>query len=165
MRRPSPALVLAFLALCIALSGVAWAQSKIPADSVGRIQLREGAVGTKQIRDGSVLKRDLSRGLSTRGPRGARGRRGAPGATRVAVRNRTEGEVAPGAIGQVSVGCADGERVTGGGGGFAGPPTTNDRLVESLPVGDGPSPRWRIAVFNGGERPRTPVAYAMCARP
>ena len=156
---------MAFLALSVALSGVAWAQSRIPADSVGRIQIREGAVGTKQVRDNSLQARDFNRRSLPRGRRGARGRQGAPGATKITARNTSGGDIAPGAVGEVSAACARGERATGGGGGFAGPPTTNDRLIESIPVGDGPSTRWRVALFNGGESPRKPVAYVMCAAP
>jgi len=167
MRRPSPALVLAFLALLAALGGVAWAGGgqPLPADSVGRVQIREGAVGTRQVRNRSLLREDFRPGQVPRGRRGARGPAGPAGATNVTARNRSGDEVAPGAIGAVSVTCTDGERATGGGGGFAGPPTTNDRIVESIPVGDGPPTRWRIALFNGGTAPRTPVAYAICAAP
>jgi hypothetical protein len=98
MRRPSPALVVAFLALSVALSGVAWAQSRIPADSVGRIQIREGAVGTKQVRDNSLQARDFNRRSLPRGRRGARGtrgRQGRPGATNITARNTSGRDIAP----------------------------------------------------------------------
>jgi len=163
MRRPSPSLAVAFLALCVALGGVAWAGSQLPPDSVGRVQIREGAVGSAQVRDGALRRQDFASRTLLRGPRG---RRGAPGATTTTTRNTSGEEIAPGAIGSVSAACADGrERAVGGGGGFAGPPTTNDRLVESIPVGDSPSLRWRVTLFNGGTQPRTPVAYVICATP
>ena len=44
--------------------------------------------------------------------------------------------VAPGAVGAVSAGCPAGAHATGGGGGFGGPASVNDKLVDSLPVGD-----------------------------
>ena len=162
MRRPSPATAIAFVALMVALGGVAWAQTQLPPDSVGRIHIREGSVGTKQVRDNSLRRKDFAPGQIPRGPRG---RRGAPGATNVAQVRQSGPEVVPGQIGEVSVECPPGSRLTGGGGGFAGPPTTNDRLAESIPVGDGPPQKWRITLYNGGERPRTPVAYAICAAP
>ena len=74
-------------------------------------------------------------------------------------------EVSAGEIGSVTVRCQGNERATGGGGGFAGPPTTNDKVVETFPVGDQPPASWRVTLFNGAERPRTPVAYVVCARP
>ncbi len=40
---PSPALAVAFLALCVALSGTAYALT-LPANSVGRKQIRKAAV-------------------------------------------------------------------------------------------------------------------------
>jgi len=80
------------------------------------------------------------------------------------VRQQSGDGVAAGAVGAVSVACQAGERATGGGGGFAGPPTTNDNVVDSLPVGGEPVPtRWRISLFNGGTAARTPVAYVLCA--
>jgi len=158
-------MAVAFVALVAAFAGGAYAQSRIPADSVGRIQIREGAVGTRQVRDGSLQRRDFQRGLIRQGPRGRRGARGAAGATRVVTQRTSGGEIAPGKIGAVSASCPARSRATGGGGGFAGPPTTNDRIAETIPVGDGPPNRWRITLFNGGESPRTPVAYVICASP
>ncbi len=158
-------MAVAFTALSVALGGVAYAAVELEADSVGRVHIREGAVGTQQLRNGSILKRDLHKSVPTRGRRGPRGARGRSGATNVTTRRESGGEIPAGQIGSVSVTCRGRERSTGGGGGFAGPPTTNDRLVESIPVGDGPPQRWRVTLYNGGENPRTPVAYAICAAP
>jgi hypothetical protein len=159
---PSRSMAVAFVALVATFAGGAYAQTRLPPDSVGRIQIREGSVGTKQVRDGSLQLRDFQRGLIRRGPRGPRG---APGATRVTKQSHSGAEVPAGQIGTASVACPPNTRATGGGGGFAGPPTTNDRVAESIPVGDGPPTRWRITLFNGGQAPRTPVAYAICAAP
>jgi len=162
---PSPAMAVAFVALIAAFAGGAYAQTRIPPDSVGRVQLREGSVGTKQVRDGSLQRRDFQQGLIRQGPRGRRGVRGAAGATNVITQRQSGSEIPAGQIGTVSVTCPARTRATGGGGGFAGPPTTNDRVAETIPVGDGPPMRWRVTLFNGGESPRTPVAYAICAAP
>ena len=165
---PSPAMAVAFVALVAAFAGGAYAQNRIPADSVGRVQLREGSVGTKQVRDGSLQRQDFRSGVLRQGPRGRRGlrgSRGAAGATNVSIKRESGSEIPPAQIGAVSVTCPANTRATGGGGGFAGPPTTNDRVAETIPVGDGPPTRWRITLFNGGESPRTPVAYVICAAP
>jgi hypothetical protein len=89
-----------------------------------------------------------------------------PAPQTAALREVSGDPVPAGAVGAVSAQCQAGERATGGGGGFAGPPTTNDKVVDTLPVGDErPVVRWRISVFNGGTQPRTPVAYVICAAP
>ena len=158
MRHPSPSLVVAFLALCVALSGVAYAQSVGP-DSVGAIELKEPSVSTKHVVNRSLRAVDFAKGQLPRGPRGR------PGATNVAEREVSGAEVKAGDIGSVTVRCEGNERATGGGGGFAGPPTTNDKVVETIPVGDQPPSAWRVTLFNGAESPRTPVAYVICAAP
>ena len=159
MRRPSPATLIAFLALCVALSGIAYAQSMVPPDSVGAIELKEPSVSTKHVVNRSLRRADFARGQIPRGPRGR------PGATNVVERHATGEQVPAGEIRSVTVRCEGNERATGGGGGFAGPPLTNDKLVESIPVGDAPPSAWRITLFNGAERPREPVAYIICASP
>ena len=151
---PSPSMVVACVALGVALGGTSYAAMKIPPDSVGRSAIREGAVGTAQIRDRSLLAKDFKKGVLP--PR--------PKAGTSVVRQQSGGAVAAGAVGAVSASCQAGERATGGGGGFAGPPTTNDNVVDSLPVGGDAVPaRWRISLFNGGASSRTPVAYVLCA--
>jgi hypothetical protein len=52
-RRPSPALVVAFVALLVALGGTAYAFT-VPNNSVGTKQLKNGAVTTKKIKNGAV---------------------------------------------------------------------------------------------------------------
>ena len=151
---PSPSMAVACVALGVALGGTSYAAVKIPPDSVGRSAIREGAVGTAQIRDGSIAAKDVARGVIPPAPKDG-----------TSVVRQVSGEaVAVGQVGAVSAACRAGERATGGGGGFAGPPTTNDNVVDSLPVGDGAIPtRWRISLFNGGQSPRKPVAYVLCA--
>ena len=158
MRRPSPGTAIAFLALCVALSGIAYAQSVAP-DSVGPIELKEPSVSTKHVVNRSLRRVDFARGQIPRGPRGR------PGATNVVERRVSGPDIAAGEINSVTARCEGNERATGGGGGFAGPPTTTDRLVESIPVGGPPPQAWRITLYNGGERGRTPVAYIICASP
>jgi hypothetical protein len=160
--RPSPAMVVACIALVIALGGTGYAATQLPAKSVGQKQLRNGAVGNLQIRDraitsgkirnGEVKAADLAKGIL-------------PAAASTV--HQVSGEpIAPGAVGAASATCDPGQRATGGGGGFAGPAVTNDKMVDSIPVGDErPVVRWRVSLFNGGTAPRTPVAYVLCVGP
>jgi hypothetical protein len=166
-------MVVACLALGISLGGTGYAATQLPDKSVGREQLRNGAVGNLNIRDGAVtagkIRSDAVTGAKIRnGSVAARDlARGLIPAPQTSQLRQTSGApVAPGAVGAVSAQCSPGERATGGGGGFAGPPTTNDKVVDTLPVGDErPVIRWRVSVFNGGVQPRTPVAYVICAAP
>jgi hypothetical protein len=166
-------MVVACIALGISLGGTGYAATQLPPKSVGREQLRNGAVGNLHVRDGAITVGKLRDGAVT----SAKVRDGSlrakdlapgvlPAAPTTTVRQVSGDPVAPGAVGAVSAACEKGERATGGGGGFAGPPTTNDKLVDSLPVGDEkPVARWRASMFNGGQQPRTPVAYVICATP
>jgi hypothetical protein len=54
MGRPSPALVLAFVALFVALGGTGYAALKLPKNSVGSKQIRKGAVKTSEIANNAV---------------------------------------------------------------------------------------------------------------
>jgi hypothetical protein len=83
---------MASAAVFLALGGVGYAAGVVPNDSVGRSQIRPGAVGTRQLAPASVTPSRLSRELrrridrrARRGPRGFRGRAGANGvgATRI----------------------------------------------------------------------------------
>jgi hypothetical protein len=68
---PSPALVVACLALAVALSGAGYAALRLPANSVG----------SRQVINGSLLKLDFKPGQLPRGARGPAGPAGAQGAT------------------------------------------------------------------------------------
>src|SRR5882672_4299471 len=85
-RRPklTYANVIATVALFLALGGGAYAATAIPAGSVGTVQLREGAVTGKKIRDASLLAKDFAPGQlqqGTQGPAGPQGPAGAAGLT------------------------------------------------------------------------------------
>lgn len=62
IRRPSPALVVAALALLLSLGGSAYAAVSLPAGSVGTRQLRNGAVTTSKLAAGAVTAADVARG-------------------------------------------------------------------------------------------------------
>jgi hypothetical protein len=71
--RPSPATVIACLALSIALGGTSYAAIVLPANSVGTKQLKRAAVTSKKVRDFSLLKRDFKPGQLPAGPQGPPG--------------------------------------------------------------------------------------------
>lgn len=77
--RPSPALVLACLALAVALGGTGYAAIVLPANSVGTVQLKNNAVNTLKVKNGSLLKGDFKAGQIPAGPAGPAGPGGAAG--------------------------------------------------------------------------------------
>jgi hypothetical protein len=65
LRRPSPALVVAFVALLIALGGTSLAAFRLPRDSVGSKQLKHNAVTAGKIKNGAVTASKINtRGLT-----------------------------------------------------------------------------------------------------
>jgi hypothetical protein len=86
--RPSPAMLVALLALFVALGGSSYAALQLPRASVGTKQLRNGAVTSQKVRNNSLLVRDFraSQRSRLRGPRGERGVQGERG---------LQGEVGP----------------------------------------------------------------------
>jgi hypothetical protein len=59
-KRPSPALVVSFVALIVALGGTSYAAFSLPKNSVGTKQLKNGAVTTNKIRNGTVTKAKIN---------------------------------------------------------------------------------------------------------
>jgi len=91
-RRPSPAMVVACIALLVALGGtsIAAVNQLVPRNSVGSAQLQFGAVTNQKIRDNAVnsakvanrslLRADFAPGQLPAGPTGPQGPAGAAGA-------------------------------------------------------------------------------------
>jgi hypothetical protein len=89
--RPSPALVIALLALFVALGGTGYAALKLPKNSVSSKQIRKGAVKNSdlaanavtgpKVKRGSLDRSDFKAGTLGGGGGGARGPRGPKGAT------------------------------------------------------------------------------------
>jgi hypothetical protein len=81
---PSPAMVVALLALCVALGGTGYAATKINGKNI-----RNGTITGKKIKNRTITSAKISRTTvralknrrGLRGPRGFRGRTGARGAT------------------------------------------------------------------------------------
>lgn len=62
LRRPSPAMLVALISLLVALGGSAYAAINLPANSVGTKQLKNNAVISDKVKDGSLLVKDFKRG-------------------------------------------------------------------------------------------------------
>jgi hypothetical protein len=58
--RPSPAMIVATLALFVAMGGTGYAVSKLPRGSVGAAQLRKNAVRSQHVKAGSITKAKLA---------------------------------------------------------------------------------------------------------
>lgn len=79
MRLPSPAMVVACVALVVALSGTGYAAVKLTKNSVGATQIRPAAVRSSEVKDRSLRARDFARGQLPRGATGAAGAIGPAG--------------------------------------------------------------------------------------
>ena len=90
IRRPSPALVVACIALLISLGGTGYATVlQVPRSSVGTLQLQRNAVKaakiapnavrTGHVLDGSLLSADFKAGQVPQGPKGDKGAKGDKG--------------------------------------------------------------------------------------
>ena len=138
-RRPSPAMLVALLALFVALGGSSYAAIRFPAGSVGTAQLKNGAVTKKKIN--KVTIRALK---GNRGPRGFQGARGAPGAPGPAGPAGTAG-----ARGPAGPGMTDLEWVS----------SSNSSSTAGDLVAEVQCPAGKIVVTGGGESD-TGVLYA-----
>jgi hypothetical protein len=90
-RLPSPATLIALVALIIALGGTSYAAISPPKNSVGTKQIRKGAVTKSKIRanaitsskvkNRSLLAKDFKAGQLPKGPKGDKGDKGDAGAS------------------------------------------------------------------------------------
>ena len=79
IKRPSPAFVVACLALAVALGGTGYAAVVLPANSVGTAQLKTGAVVASKVKRHSLLASNFAPGQLPRGKQGAKGDPGTAG--------------------------------------------------------------------------------------
>jgi hypothetical protein len=139
LRRPSPALIVASLALLIALTGTSYAAVTLAQNSVGTVQLRAGAVTSPKVKDGSLrtvdiapaTRRALKGAVGPQGSAGPKGDKGDPGPPGM---NGFESVGASSPFNSspertLSVSCPAGKRIVGGGGGAWG------RAMISTPAG------------------------------
>lgn len=78
--RPSPAMVVACIALGVALGGTSVAAIQaLPKNSVGTKQLKKNAVISSKVKNRSLLAVDFKAGQLPQGPKGDKGDKGDPG--------------------------------------------------------------------------------------
>ncbi len=134
IHRPSPALVVACLALLVALGGTSYAAVALPKNSVGTPQLRAASVTSLKVKDRTLrlvdfaaAQRRLLKGApgvagpkgqqgdkGEKGDRGLQGEPGAPGASGYVIVQKTATSTT-GSLG-VLVTCPAGKKALGGGG-------------------------------------------------
>jgi hypothetical protein len=157
-RRPSPATLLAFLALVVALGGTSYAAITLPANSVGTKQLKKNAVTGKKVKNRSLKAIDFATGQLPKGDQGAQGIQGPPGpagATNVTVRVSDEG------LGVTTVSCDAGERAVGG-----GALSSDGFLVAVGPnVTSGTPTGWAAQADDGGGGDAHVRVSVVCAKP
>jgi hypothetical protein len=133
VRPPSPALVVACLALVISLSGTAFAVSTaLPRNSVGTAQLKTGAVNSAKVKNASLRAADFAPGQIPRGPQGPAGPAGVTGIQLISgsgVSNSTSPKTQ-------QQDCPSGKRAVGGGAVLTGT-VTNTFLWTSRPTDAG----------------------------
>ena len=169
-RRPSPALVVACVALLVALGGTSYATVlQVPRASVGTPQLKRNAVTpakiapnavrTGHVLNGSLLVADFKAGQIPQGPKGdkgdtgAAGAAGAPGVAGLGRVRNVGGECDR--LQGLTVDCPSGKRVLGGGirltgadGSVAGTRAVLDPTRGSdRPRGQRDSVSWSITVY------------------
>lgn len=158
--------VVATLALFVALGGSAYAAIKLPANSVGTPQLRDGAVVSSKVANGSLLAADFKAGqlpAGPVGPAGPIGPAGTPGG--VSGLQVIYSASAGGAftVKSAEAHCPAGKKVTGGGHVIAG--DTNASVAVSAP-GAVPNPTsWYVQAIEPTPTgvSWTLYAYAVCA--
>jgi hypothetical protein len=140
---PSPAIVIASVALLVAMGGTSIAAvSALPRSSVGTAQLKTGAVTTAKLRKNAVTSAKIGNGSLQRVdfavgqlPAGPTGPQGAPG---VSGREEIMAETAQSSSSPktVTATCPAGKKVLGGGIEVGGPGRSRVTVTESQPAGD-----------------------------
>jgi hypothetical protein len=152
--RPSPPMVVAFVALLVALAGTSYAAIQLPANSVGTKQLKKNAVTGKKVKNRSLRAVDFAAGQLPKGEKGDKGDPGPAGATNVTVREGTPG------VNRSNAGCQPGERAVGG-----GATTSNGLLDETKPTPSAGTPTGWTATAYDGMSTADVQAFVICAAP
>jgi hypothetical protein len=183
LHRPSPALALSVIALFVALGGTGYAAIVLPANSVGKKQIKRNAVTAAKIKrnavtaakvkNGSLLSADFKANQLPTGPAGATGPKGDKGdtGTNFVIRESAPTDVPAGANGSATAACLPGERASGGGDDVSGAGEGGTVVIDSQPTTTATSPDgWTVKVVNattlaGPGAPSSVVAKVICAAP
>src|SRR5262245_58196454 len=166
-RRPSPALVVASLALLVALSDVSLAApvraaaglvitgKQVKNESLTGVDIHNGTITGLDIRKATRLKTHFKAGqipAGPPGPKGDKGDKGDPGAaaaTTVTPRLQGGPAAGPGATSTATASCNAGERAIAGGNSYSRVPPGTPQVQASFSIGSPPS-GWRVLVQNAG---------------
>jgi hypothetical protein len=130
---PSPATVIASIALLLALGGTSIAAvTALPRNSVGTAQLKAGAVTSAKVRNGSLLRADFRPGQLQAGPPGPQGPSGITAREDILAETPTD-SVSPKTVRAT---CSAGKKVLGGGVEVGGAGRGKVTVTENLPEGD-----------------------------
>ncbi len=183
--KPTPATVIACIALLISLTGTSVAAvSQLGRNTVGTPQLKNNAVNSKKVKNGSLLRADFKAGqvpagargpAGPAGPQGAQGPQGtqgiqgvagAPGATNVRVRQSVSTTLPAGASTFIEVSCLPGERATGGGATNVNAAGVHLKQSYPEPLNAGSIPTgWNVSYQNTTGAAASGHAYAICVSP
>jgi hypothetical protein len=163
--RPSPAMVVACLALVVALGGTSYAVVSLPPNSVGTAQLRANAVVSSKVKNRSLLAVDFKAGQIPTGPPGPKGDKGDPGTSGVSGYEliSARSDVTNQLFNSVSLSCPTGKKAVGGGGATAGGivPGDGPYIVVNQPSVDGTG--WLVQTARGTSGGSVLLGYAICA--
>jgi hypothetical protein len=174
-RRPSPAMVIALLALFIAMAGTGYAATQLPANSVGpkqlkknaveRVKIKNNAVNGAKVLDGSIAGADIKESSLAKVPSAALADT-ATNATHAAAAGaldkanyRTAAATAPPTSGNSATAVCDaGQHVVGGGVKVEDP--INAFIADDYP--DAANTAWTGRVGNAGAAPVAFTVFAIC---
>ncbi len=166
-RRPSAGVVLSIVALFVALGGSSYAAVSLPKASVGAPQIKQSAVNTKKVLDGSLLAKDFKQGqlpqgeqgpVGPQGPQGPQGQQGGPGMSGYQILEGPNLSLDPGETRIVSVTCPAGKLAVGGG--YESGNSIDVTLNRTGPTDGGTS--WAVRVTNEAAGRKTVNAQAVC---
>jgi hypothetical protein len=151
--RPSPAMVVACLALVVALSGTSYATIlNVPVNSVGTVNLKANAVISSKVKNHSLLAVDFKPGQLP-----------VPGFSGYEVVEGTPSIVMNQIYNSLFMTCPAGKKAIGGGGGTGGGiiPGDGPYIVVSMPSVDGSS--WLVQTARGTSGYSALVGRVLCA--
>jgi hypothetical protein len=168
-RLPSPAMLIACVALMVSLGGVSYAAGVLPKNSVGTAQLKKSAITGAKVKNRSLMAADFKAGqlpagphgpAGLPGPKGDKGDTGAAGAAGISgleIVVRAPETVPAGQHGYGEAYCPTGKKPIGGGGG-----TTDGGLAISH---TGPNANgWFVDAENTAGVAVDLRVYAVCAK-
>ena len=150
MKRPSPALAVAMVALFVALGGTAGAVVSATVPLAKRALVADNAKKLGGQTSAQIISRAASEAASAPGP-------ASTAAGLVTTTSQSIGTFAPDQEAAVSVVCAAGKKVIGGG-------FSSDGAVFSLDSHPANDTTWRVYLVNGDETQPAPnvTVYAIC---